>query len=338
MRTLKGLLNLTKRSARWIVAFIIVLLLVYGYYILFIRNPYTTDAFVQGHWLKVAARVDGPVVKLNVVNNQEVHKGQVLFQIDPTLYRLRMNSAAAKLHAINQSLSALEQEIKAASYMVREREAQLKFAQIQYKRFIRLQREGAVSIARYDAAQEQLRALRAERQQAIYTLNKLEQQLGSIETNGRRAQATAELNLARKKLSYTTIIARASGKLSNFYVRVGDYIKVGEPLFSIVENEYWWVQANYLEYELRRIKPNQSADVIVSMYPGHVFKGSVTSVGAGISRGRNISKQNTLPIVKESINWLRLFSRFPVFIHITDTDKAYPLRVGATAIVMIHVR
>jgi multidrug efflux system membrane fusion protein len=74
------------------------------------------------------------------------------------------------------------------------------------------------------------------------------------------------------------------------------------------------------------------------MYPRKIFEGKVTAIGAGISRGRNISTKNTLPIVAESINWLRLFSRFPVFIQIKNNHPQYSFRVGATAVVIIHVK
>lgn len=338
MRTLKGLLNLTKRSVRWIVLLVVLLAIAYGYYILFIRNPYTTDAYLQGNWVKVAARVKGPIVKLYAHNNEIVHKGQLLFEIDPTTYALKVKLAQAQLHEINQQLKALIQEIRAAEDVVAEKIARLKYAEIEYKRFKLLSREDAVSVRRFNAAASNFVALQAARLQAIHTVLKLREQLDSLETNGKKKEAEATLALAKKYLSYTKIYARSNGMLSNFYVREGDYIKVGESLFSIVENDYWWVQANYLEYELRRIRPGQTADLVLSMYPGHVFKGVVTAIGPGISRGRNISLQNTLPVVQESINWLRLFSRFPVFIHIEEADKDYPLRVGATAAVIVHVR
>ncbi len=337
MRTLKGLLNLTKRNARWIVFGVILLIVIYGYYLLFIRNPYTTDAFLQGNWVQVAARVNGPVVKLFVKNNQVVEKGQALFELDPTDWRLQVSIARGNLRAINQKLAALQETINAAIHLISQKTALLEFAKKELKRFARLVTDDVVSVERFNRAQKDYRALVAEREQAIFELKKAQKQLGTIKNNGERQAAEAALNLALKKLSYTIIKAKVSGRLSNFYIRKGDYIKVGEPLFSIVEQTGWWVEANYLEFELRRIRPGQTASIVLSMYPRKIFTGQITAIGAGISRGRNISTKNTLPIVAESINWLRLFSRFPVFISIKG-DPKYPFRVGATAAVIVHVK
>nr|MCH9769318.1 HlyD family secretion protein [Gammaproteobacteria bacterium] len=330
------LLNISAKRSRWLVLVIILALFVWLIYALFIANPYTTDAFVQGDWLQVAARVNGPVVKIFVLNNQVVKKGEPLFEIDPTTYQLQVHKAAGDLQAINQELDSLTEEIKVAKYLIAQRKAELYFAYLELKRFAKLSREGAVSIERFNRAQADYNSLYAQVAQAEHQLAKLRYELGSLIDNGKKKAAIAALKLAEKNLSYTTVRAKVDGIVSNFYIRKGQYINIGDPVFSLVEADHWWIQANYLEWELGRIKPGQKATVRVSIYPTHNFKGRVTAIGPGISRGRVIGMQTQLPKVKESINWLRLFSRFPVFIDVTDPNPKYPLLVGATAVVIVH--
>ena len=338
MKGFLGLLNLSKRYVRWIVILIVIGLIIWGFYQLFINDPYTTDAYVQGNWIKISARVEGPVTETFVKHNQWVEKGAILFKIDPTDFRLRMKKAEGQLHAINQELGALSQAVKSASYFIVEKKALERYARIELKRMKELVTIKAVSVQRLNKAQATFESLQAQTTRAVHRLEKLKVELGTIITNGKKKVAEAELALAQKQLSYTTIRAPADGYLSNFYLRKGQYIKIGMPVFSIIEPKDWWVQANFLEFELYRIKPGQSATIRMSMYPFHAFKGKVVAIGRGISRGRVISPQNELPAIKESINWLRLFSRFPVFIKIVDLDPQFPLRVGATAAVILHVK
>jgi len=338
MKTLKGLLNLTRISVRWIVLLIIILAIAYGYYVLFVANPYTTDAYVQANWQQVAARVEGPIVKLYVQNNQHIIKGQALFQIDPTDFALNVKKAAGDLQYINQKLYGLQQGIQVAVHLIEEKEARLRFAILQLQRMQKLVTTGAISVEHFNSAQANFASYEAERKQAIHTLERLKYELGSLNDNGQKKAAEAALALAEKNLSYTTVRAPVSGTISSLFNRVGDYIQIGKPLFSIVEDDYWWIQANYLEYELRRLRRGQKAKIVVASYPRHVFDGEVTAIDAGISRGRVVSPVNTLQLVSESINWMRLFSRIPVYIRIINVNSDYPLRVGSTAAVTIHVR
>ncbi|MDF1759649.1 MAG: HlyD family secretion protein [Coxiellaceae bacterium] len=338
MKNLTDLLNLGSKKIRWIVGIIVVILLVIGYYFLFIKDPYTTDAYVQANWVKIAARIYGPITEVYVKNNETVKKGQKLFQIDPTDYQLTYNHAKGELRTVQQQLDALRQSIQVAEHLVRERKAQLIYAQEEFARFKRLSNENAVSEAQYNQSQSRFATAKSQVNQSEYTVAKLKAELGAFEHNGELHSAMAKMALAKKKLSYTTIYSPVNGTLSSFYLRVGEYIHVGENLFSIVDNSYWWIQANYLEPEIERIKAGQRAKIRVSLFPGETLNGTVTSVGPAISRGRVISEKTNLPKVAETINWLRLFSRFPVFIQIDNNDTKHPLRVGATAAVIIETK
>lgn len=336
MKKLLDLLNIRQTKIRWVIAILILCGIFFIYYLLFIRDPYTIDAYVQANWVKIAARVYGPVTEIYVKNNEQVKLGQKLFQIDPTDYQLTLNQAKGQLLTIKQHLAALSKQIDQAEYMVKEKQALLVFATEQYYRYKRLASENVVPEDTYNQSQANYTSLQSQVAQAKYNVERLKAQLSLLEHNGELQTAIAKVNLAKKRLSYTTIYAPVNGTLSNFYVRVGQYISVGESVFSVVDNSYWWIQANYLEPEIERIKPGMHAAIKVSLYPSHTFQGEVTSIGPAISRGRVISPQTQLPKVAETIQWLRLFSRFPVFIQIHVKDGDPHLRVGATAAVLIR--
>ena len=111
----------------------------------------------------------------------------------------------------------------------------------------------------------------------------------------------------------------------------GEMVQAGQPLFAIIEANRWWVDANFKETDLARIKPGQKATIRLDMYPGTTLDGVVESISAG--SGATFS---VLPPENATGNWVKVTQRFPVRIKITSSpapDK--PLRMGASATVTI---
>ena len=102
------------------------------------------------------------------------------------------------------------------------------------------------------------------------------------------------------------------------------------PLFTIIGDGEYWVDANFKETELERVQPGQQARVVVDMYRDHEFKGEVESLSAGSGQAFSL-----LPAQNASGNWVKVTQRVPVRVRIVDPDPNYPLRVGTTA--SVHV-
>ena len=102
------------------------------------------------------------------------------------------------------------------------------------------------------------------------------------------------------------------------------------PLFTIISDEEYWVDANFKETELDRIKPGQKARVIVDMYRDHPFEGEVESLSGGSGQAFSL-----LPAQNATGNWVKVTQRVPVKIRILNPDPAYPLRIGTTATVRV---
>jgi membrane fusion protein (multidrug efflux system) len=145
--------------------------------------------------------------------------------------------------------------------------------------------------------------------------------------------AQSELNTAELNLQYTNILAPSNGYITNFTLRKGEMVQATSPLFALVENDHWWVNANFKETDLERIKIGQSAKIIFDMYPSITFKGKVQGISAG--SGATFA---VLPPENATGNWVKVTQRFPVRIDIINPDSKYPLRMGASCEATVNTR
>jgi membrane fusion protein (multidrug efflux system) len=185
-------------------------------------------------------------------------------------------------------------------YAVANNQAALQLAQEQATRIIPLVKAGQVARSEGDTIQAQVQ------------------------------EAQAALNQAQYNLAQATITAPADGTLANFSVRVGDSVSQGISLFALVEQSEFWVDANFKETDLKRIRVGQSATINIDMYPNYIFKGVVESLNPGSG-----TEFSLLPPENATGNWVKVTQRVPVRILITNTDPRYPLLVGTSAVTRI---
>ncbi|HHF7367122.1 TPA: efflux RND transporter periplasmic adaptor subunit [Legionella bozemanae] len=166
----------------------------------------------------------------------------------------------------------------------------------------------------------------------IAQLNYENEKVDAAKAKLKIAQAHFELDKANYRLNHTILVAPADGYITNFNLRVGQYIKKGEGLFALIETKQWWVVTRYRETALRLIQPGDKAKIMIDMYPGKVFHGHVDSIGWGINRVQsgNVAP-STLMYLEATEDWIRIAQRFPVRIYIDDLSDEYPMRIGASA-------
>jgi membrane fusion protein (multidrug efflux system) len=143
--------------------------------------------------------------------------------------------------------------------------------------------------------------------------------------------AAANLSQATLDLEHTKVYAPASGLIANFGLRPGSMVQREVPLFTIIGDEEYWVDANFKETELDRIVTGQKASVVLDMYKRHPFEGEVESLSGGSG-----SAFSLLPAQNATGNWVKVTQRVPVRVRITNPDPKYPLRVGTTATVRVR--
>lgn len=296
-------------------------------------RPATEDAYLEAHVARISSRVTSPALTIHVANNQFVRAGEPLFDLGPKVFEARLDRARALLDRAAQDAGAGGAEVKAASAALRERQVTADNARRTVNRLQALAKRQMVpaqqlddALARFAEAEAAVGAARAELERARNALGE------SGPRNAQLRAATAELELAELELSFTHIKAPADGWVTNLTLRKGTMVHMGQTQFALVEAKEWWVEANFRETDLTRIRAGQPATLRVDMYPGLVLHGKVESLSAG--SGATFSM---LPPENATGNWVKVTQRFPVRIALDapPVDSPTPLRVGASVAVEI---
>jgi membrane fusion protein (multidrug efflux system) len=143
--------------------------------------------------------------------------------------------------------------------------------------------------------------------------------------------AETEVKAAELDLDRTHIKAPTSGTIANFSLRPGNAVSPSVPLFVIVSDQEYWVDANFKETQLKEIRPGQHAEIKSDVYPDRLFHGTVQSVSGGSG-----SAFSLLPPQNATGNWVKVTQRVPVRIKVDDPDPQRPLRIGTTATVKVR--
>jgi membrane fusion protein (multidrug efflux system) len=144
--------------------------------------------------------------------------------------------------------------------------------------------------------------------------------------------ANAQLKQAQLNLAYTKITAPTDGWITNLSLREGDIVNANQPLFALVSNDEFWADANFKETEMEHVKPGQKATVITDLYPNHPFNAVIESISSGAG-----SAFSLLPPENSTGNWVKVTQRIPVRVRILNPDNQYPLRIGISAEVTVHL-
>ena len=319
----------------------------------------TDDAFIDGHIHTIASKVKGTVRTIYVKDNRAVKKGDVLIEIDPVDYEVRVNEASssvnverAKLAEISarvlvskRRISEISAGIEAAKANLELREADLNQAEKDSKRAENLYKSATIPKERYEkmmtaynialaqvkVAGEHLR--QAER--ALETQKAVVRQTEALEKSqlSKIKEKKAQLEPARLNYGYTRIYAPADGYITKRTVEVGNQIDAGQPLLAVVSLDDIWVTANYKETQLQKVKTGQKVKFTVDTYSGHEFAGKVDSIMSGTG-----SAFSLFPPENATGNYVKVVQRIPVKIVLDkDTDFGHVLRIGMSVVPTIIV-
>ncbi|WP_299897295.1 HlyD family secretion protein [uncultured Ruegeria sp.] len=290
------------------------------------RYPSTKDAYLGANIIYVAAQVTGQVADVHVIENQPVKNGDLLFTIDDTQFKASVDVAKANLDSAIQQAKSYSTQIAAA-------EASVDSAQSAYDTALKSFERAKALFASGDVAQASLDQTASEFAQASARLTTSQSSLLALKSGLQAKQddilsARAQLEIAETNLAWTKIHAAADGWIANLTLRPGSSVSANAPQFSIVESSDWWVDANFKETALARIRPGQPVTIRVDMLPGTTLTGKVASIGRG--SGDTFS---LLPSENASGNWVKVTRRFPVRIELDPSDA--PLRVGGSSKVVV---
>jgi multidrug efflux system membrane fusion protein len=194
-------------------------------------------------------------------------------------------------------------------------------------------------------AKAKLLAATAQKQEAVAQLVQTEAQVKESSQAvlvlapliAQRESRAAAVRLARYNYEQCSVVAPFDARVTNLTISEGEYAKVGQQLFTLIDTRTWWVLANFRETQIQQLQVGTPADIYLMANLHKKLHGSVESVGYGVTPDPDVVGRLSqgLPDVQRTLNWVRLASRYPVRIRITN-PPAGGLRVGEVAIVGMH--
>ena len=303
------------------------------YYLYLHRHPRTDDAFIVANIRPVSALVSGHITDIYVKNNQHVKKGDKLLTVFKIPYELKVKQLENQMKAAQYSAQAFKEQLIIDNLKIKGKLSLYENSNYLAKQAVELNKVHAVPT-------KSAEILVREREVAQAQLKIAEAGMNVTKENLQNAYATveslsAELEEAKVNLSLTTIYAQTDGIVSNMYLTKSVYADQGKPLFSFIDTDEWWIQANIKETELSNVREGQKVWIKLWLYPYKYFEGRVANIGWNVNRQLTSAENQLAEVIKEN-EWFLLPQRFPVQIKITDKEiDKYPLHVGATATVII---
>src|ERR1700723_3179802 len=296
----------------------------------------TDDGYVNGDVVQVTNEVPGTVLALNVDDTQTVEAGQSLLTLDPADAKIAEHNAEADLaRAVRQvrGLFAQGQELRA---QIVQREQAERTADDDLQRRGSLIADGAISAEELSHARDAVTTTRANVAAAREQLSQTVAQIDgtTIANHPQVMAAAAAVRNAALPLHRTELISPVSGVIAKRSVQVGQRVAAGTPLLAVVPLENVWVDANFKEVQLERMRAGQPVTVRTDLY-GHqvTYHGHVAGIAAGSGNAFAL-----LPSQNASGNWIKIVQRVPVRILLDPNElKVHPLRIGLSTTVRVDL-
>ena len=305
-------------------------------------TPYTSQARIERYVVGIAPEVSGIVEAVLIENNQEVEKGQVLFNIDQSQYQIALQAAQSQLDSTWKQVEAGNASVLAARASLDSAIANKVKAEKDLNRLQRMYEEdsGTISVRRLEVSEASLESAKARVEKARADIDRAIYQKGgdNDQENAMLREAQSAVDKAKLDLENTVIRAPIAGRITDLRTDVGNFAGTGKPVATLLATHDIWVNADYTENNLRYLRKGQPVELLFDAMPGHVFDGKVESVGLGVSAGR-APPPGELPTIDNNRDWLRQAQRFPVMIRFDPMQhEELPdlIRVGGQASVVTY--
>lgn len=315
------------------ISLVIVFVLVAGGYYFLNRKLETTDnAYLNANVIQIASQISGPVTQLNISNHQRVNANDLLVLIDDSPFKIAVAEQEAKLQMVTKTLAMDNALVRSLRSKVEEKKAQAQHAAQTHKRHLELSSRQFVSPENLDQSQTAFRASQATLKQ---TQSELEQALERIRENEDQhpaiQEAVAHYQKAKLELGYTQIHAPLSGYIENLNIRPGHFLQAGKPAFVLIEENSWWIDANFKENQINGIKPGNKTEIILDSCPSQTVTGHIDSIANATG-----SAFSLLPPQNASSNWVKVTQRVPVKIKLDSLPSDCNLVIGSSASIEVR--
>jgi membrane fusion protein (multidrug efflux system) len=297
----------------------------------------TNNAYVKAERLMVSAQVGGRVVEVAVQQNQAVKKGQLLFRLDNEPLTIALEQAQAKLGQIENSADASRAQVRGAESSIASANETEHWAERDLARMQDLAAKQLVPRKMLDDARHALAEARMQRDAALAVQSQAAAALGGnpgtpLQKLPEYRAAQAAVEKARFDLAQASVYAPQDGVVGTHDLQVGEYLNTGQVAMPLVATAPVWIEANFKETDLARLRVGQSARVKVDSYPGVKWNARVASIAP--SSGAEFS---VLPAQNASGNWVKVVQRIPVRLElIAPAEHAQVLRAGMSAEVEVR--
>jgi membrane fusion protein, multidrug efflux system len=306
----------------------------------------TDDAYVGGDITVIAPKVSGFIARVEVSDNQTVHAGDILVKLDDRDYVAARARALASVAAQQASLGNLAATRHLQEAMIAQAEAGIIAADAQIdrtredqSRYKHLQSLSAVSLQESQRADADFKDATAAGTKSRAALSAAQRQLDVIDSQTQQvqaalAQAVADRDLAELNLSYTEMRAPIDGTIGNRSARPGSYATIGAQLMSVVPARGLWVDANFKESQLARMRAGQPVSIEADVLPGRIFRGRVVSLAPATGAVFSV-----LPAENATGNFTKIVQRIPVRVALDgDASELGDLRPGLSVIAKVDMR
>lgn len=325
----------------------------------------TDNAYVGAETAQITPQVAGPLIKVLVAETQPVKQGQLLAVIDPTDYEVALAQARAQLgqaerrvygyfhndQALTAQVAARQADIAKAEAQIESAKSDLDRARVELARRRRLAASGAVSGDEltqaqnaFSTAKAALDAAQAGKALALASQGSAQgqQQVNNalirgagVDDNPEVQAAKAVLRAAQLNLDRTQLRAPMDGIVARKDVALGERVKEGQVLMTVVPIDQAYVDANFKEVQLRKVRIGQPAVLTADLYGGGVkFHGRVTGLAGGTGAAFSV-----IPAQNATGNWIKVVQRLPVRITLDPEElRRHPLRVGLSMKADIDIR
>jgi membrane fusion protein (multidrug efflux system) len=276
----------------------------------------TDDAQVKQDIVSVSPQVNGQIVQVLVRNGARVHRGDLLFRVDPAPYRVALEQAEAQLANAHLQTQVLRTTAAGTGGDITGAQANLAIKRNALARQQALLRQGFTTRSDYEDALNEVRSAETQLADARARAANASAAVAPGE-QPQIAQAQAAVDKAKLELSRTEVRAPMDGVIENAdNLQVGQMAVTGVGMVSLVHSTTAWVEANFKEKDVGRMVPGQAASVEVDAYGGEKFEGHVQSIGAGTG-----SEFSLLPAQNANGNWVKVTQRVPVRIAFNNTPS-----------------
>jgi membrane fusion protein (multidrug efflux system) len=297
----------------------------------------TDDAYVQGNMVSITAQTAGTVVSIGADDGMKVVAGQVLVQLDPNDAKVAFEQAKADLASTVREVRGLYSAVDAGQADLQARQLAIGKARADVARREGLVASGAVSAEELAHARNELAAAEAalSASRGQLSRNRALVDATTVTDQPQVQAAAARLRAAYLNLQRAAIVAPGTGYVAQRTVQLGQRVQPGMPLMTVIPLEQVWVEANFKETQLAKMRLGQPVQLTSDVYGSDIgYTGKLASLGLGTG-----SAFSLLPAQNASGNWIKIVQRVPVRIELDPRQlAAHPLRLGMSMSVDVTIR